>query len=794
MIRHYLIYFIRNISRQKMYTGIIIFSLVTGMACCILIGAWMLDELSYDRFHHNADRIYRIAQTEHRDTGDFSLPLIHSAMAPLLIRDYPGVEAFVRFSRRYQSAVSFGEHNNMESGFFYADQSMFRVFDFILTDGDPQEALLNPGSVVITESMAEKYFRESNPIGKTIFVDQKEEYQITGVMRNVPSNSHIHFDFLASFSSLKDEYGPMIDTYWAYPCYTYLFIPDPEDAVRLQETFSDFILRHKGEAWQSYRDFFLQKLSRIHLHSRLNFELEPNGDIRDVHLFCLISLLMMIVACMNYMNLYTAQSSKRIKEVGIRKVLGADRTGLVKQFLLETIFCSLLALPPALCLVALFLPGFNAMTDKSLDWHTILNRTMLIPLLSLFLFAGFTSGFYPALFLSSFSPARMVGRCPDRFGSGASVRRILVIAQFSVTVVLTAGTCIIVRQVNFMKNAELGFQKENMLIIRMDDEESQSHYQSLKNGMLQYPEIQSVSASSGIPGAVSLLGVFRPEGVPGDQQYAIRNILVDTDFIRTMEIEMIAGRNFSKNIASDRSMAYLINETASEYFGWEDLRDQTLEDMEFGIRGTVVGKVKNFHFQSKHRIIEPLVIRMLPDPSFIHFLIIRLNTDDLDHALASVEQVWSAFQPHRPMDFFVLEEFLDGMYRQETRLTHIFRGLTGLVVVIACLGLFGLAAFTAERRMKEIGIRKVLGAKMFEILLRLYRDFMPLILISNFIAWPVAYLFFQRWLQNYMYRVHIGTGMMLFSIILSVMIFGATISVMVVKAASANPVESLRYE
>ena len=793
MLRNYFTIALRNIRRQKGYTFINVSGLAVGMACCIFIGVWVRDELQYDRFHRNAGSIYRLAQTEHRDAGDFSWPVSFSAMAPLLKEDYAGIQEVVRFDKAYDILVAHGDKRFMEQRFFYVDPSVFRVFDFGLLKGDTKEALREPNTIVLTEATAEKYFGDDDPVGKTVTVNGKTTYQITGIVKNVPEESHIHFDFLASFSSLKAEYGPILDTYWAYKCYTYLLIPNPADAAKLETEFPDFLLRHKGETWRSYRDFFLQPLTKIHLHSNLQFELEPNGDIRYVRIFTFVALFILLIACINFMNLSTARSAKRALEVGVRKVLGAHRRNLAVQFIGEAAVYALIALPIALFLVGLFMPAFNRLADKSLSMSSVFNGSLIPGLLGLLVFVGFVSGSYPAFLLSSFPPVKVIKDTSRAGLSAIWMRKILVVLQFTVFIVLIIATWVVRNQVDFIKNERLGFHKENLLVLRIENEETRRRYEVLKNDLLQSPGIEWVAASSGVPGSISQLGVFRPEGSPKESPYSIRNLLVDGDFFRAMGMEIKEGRDFSKDNPSD-SRTYLVNETAARFFGWESSVGRTLEDLEFRVQGIVIGTVQDFHFKSKHQKIEPLVIQMMPDPRFAWFVSIRLNSNDLDGTLAFIREKWAAFEPDRPLDFFFLDDRLDAMYRNEERLTRVFVSFSSLTVVVACLGLFGLVSFIAEQKTKEIGIRKVLGASSFRIVFLLSKDFIRLIVMANGIAWPIAYVAMHRWLQNFAYRTGMAWGMFIVSAGLVLGIGLATLSVRAVKAASANPVDSLKYE
>ena len=785
---------IRIIKKQKVYSIINTLGLAVGMACCILIMAWVQNELSYDRFHKNANDIYRIVQNEHRHTGDFKTPFSYSVMPPLLMSEYPGIKNYVRFSKEYDMLVTYENRRFIEQRFFYADSSVLRIFDFSLIKGSDVHALSKPYSIVLTEATAEKYFGDEDPIGKTLFINNEKDYVVTGILKTIPVNSHMHFDFLASFSSLNERYGPYLNTYWAYKCYAYLLIPDPSDAEKINEAFPDFLLRHKGEVWQAHRDFSLQSLTRIHLFSNMNFEIEANGDVRYVTIFPVIAFFILLIACINFMNLSTAQSTKRSREISIRKVVGANRRNLFGQLLSEPMLFSLVALPIALLLVEFFMPIFNQISGKSLSIDYMNNMPLLFGLIGLLVFVGILSGSYPAFFLSSFHPVRVL-KGESCLGVSTNVfRRILVVVQFSIFIVLIVGTLMIRKQLNFIKNDRLGFNKKNILVIRLNNEDLKNSYLPLKRELLQHPAILSVTGSSGIPGTVSHLSVFRPEGYPMDKRLTIRNLCVDYDFIQTMGINIKQGRDFSKDIITDARGAYIINEAAAQMFGWKSSPGRRLDDLEFRVQGEVVGLIENFHYQSKHHKIDPLVIQVLPNEKFLHCISLKINSHDMKKTISFIQSKWEEISPDRPLDFFFLDDHFDKMYRKEEKLSRIIQSFTSLTMFIACLGVFGLSAYTTERRTKEIGIRKILGASAYRIILILSKDFIRWIILANILSCPVAYFAMDAWLRNFAYRVNIDPWMFIMSAVLAVSISMLTMSFQTIKAAVSNPVDSLRYE
>jgi putative ABC transport system permease protein len=793
MWRNYWITAFRNLKRQKAHAIINIAGLAVGMACCILILLWVQDELSYDKYHKNVDGIYRIALTEHRDTGDSMAPHAFSPVAPLLKNEYPGITDFVRFGREYRALVSHGNNSFVEERFFYADSTVFRIFDFVPVKGDASSALVEPFSVMLTETTAEKYFGDENPIGKTLHINAEQDYVVTGVLKNTPRNSHIQFDFLASFSSLYAEDEKLMREYWAYRCYTYLLIPNPNNATQLNKAFPDFIFRHKGERWASYIEFHLQPLKSIHLHSNLNYELESNGDIRYVYTFSLVAFLVLAIACINFINLSTARSTIRAREVGLRKVLGAYRSHLTRQFFCEASLFALVAIPFAILCVELALPAFNQVSSKNLTIHYTGNGTILLSIIGIISFVGLVSGSYPAFLLSSFQPAEVLKSKHKPGASRSAFRKCLVIIQFSVSIILIIGTLVVQHQIDFIKNERLGFHKQNRLVLRVDDPEMKKSYPSFKNELLKHTNILAVTASNGVPSRNPGISIFRQAENQSDQNIIMRSLLVDYDFTTTMGIEMMAGRNFSHQMATDASEAFIINETAAEMFGWSSPVGKEVIDLDSG-QGRVIGMVKDFHFRSKHQEIEPLVIKILPDRKYISYITIHINTSHARSVLSFIESHWQSFSPNRPFDHFFLDESFDKLYRSEERLGTLFRGFTLLTIFIACLGLFGLASFTAERRTKEVGIRKVVGASVANIVLLLSREFLKWVLLANLIAWPLAYLILNEWLKNFSYQVDIRIWTFILSTALALAVALITVSYQSIKAALANPVESLKYE
>ncbi|MDH5704772.1 MAG: ABC transporter permease, partial [Candidatus Aminicenantes bacterium] len=747
MIKNYIKTAFRNLIKHKAFSLINISGLAIGMACCLLIIIFVQDELSYDKFHAKADRIYRMTSEENQRGIIANYPLVFSGVPSVLQNDYSEVLNFVRFDPRLNVLIGSGDKQFYEERLFYADASVFEVFTFPLIKGDPRTALKEPYSIVLTEKMAEKYFSGEDPIGQTLTIDNEHDYKIKGILKRIPRNSHIKFDFLASVATLEAQ-DPRYGKLWAWNCYAYLLLPGDYSYLGLERKFPDFIRRHRGEkAAQSYA-FSLQPLTSIHLHSHLAYEIEASGDIRYVYIFSAIAFFILLIACINFMNLSTARSVNRAKEVGVRKVLGADRIRLTKQFLGESLFLSLVALPIAVALVELFLPAFNVLTGKDLRIDYFGNSVVLIGLTGILLFVGIISGSYPAFFLSTFRPSEVL-KGKLKAGSGSSLfRKVLVVVQFSISIVLIAGTIIIYNQLDFIRNKKLGFDKDHVVVMPVSRSGIGQNFEAFKRELLQNPGVESVCGSTSLPSLLPTRSVFIPEGVEEGERLTLRNVLVDYDFIKTFGLEIKEGREFSRDFATDMKEAFVVNEAAAKEFGWDSAVGKRLIDLE-GPKGHIVGVVKDFHFRSKHQRIEPLILSLLPSSRYVYFVSVKIKSSNISDTLAFLKSRWNAFSPGWPFEYFFLDDNFDRMYKSEDRLRQVFLTFTFLAIFIACLGLFGLAAFTAEQRTKEIGIRKVLGASVPGVVLLLSKEFIKWVLIANVIAWPVAYFALSRWLENF---------------------------------------------
>lgn len=788
MFKNYLKIFIRNLKKHKGYSFINIAGLGMGMACCIVIILFIQDELSFDKFNEKAKWIYRVATKAKITPGKEGSTKTWSWMAPNLINDFPEVINAIRIYR-YGGVLSHGE-KSYGNACFFVDPSILNIFTFPLIRGDNKEALIDPSSVLITEDLAEKYFGEEDPLGKVLTIDGKYNFKITGILQNIPKNSHIKFNFLGHFDRLKEIYGEA-EFQSGLLVRTYLLLDKNALPKELENKFHNFVVKHKGKNFASKHKFFLQSLTSIHLYSNLAVEFEKNSDISYSYALSAVAFLILILACINFVNLSTARASRRAKEVGMRKVIGASRPQVFRQLLGESIFFSFVALLFAIIFVGLFLPFFNSLLNKDL---TIDFRGNLFLYFGLILFAfstGLISGSYPAIFLSSFQPADVIkGNLKRSTIVGVLYRKGLIVFQFAVSLFFIIGTIVVFRQVNFIKNTNLGFDKENVIKLPLD-RELRRHYETIKTELLRNPNISGVTASLMVPGKDRGLSLpFVLEGFQ-DEEFILDLCNVDCNFFNFFGIDIVEGRDFSKDISSDGESAFILNEAAVKKIGWKSPIGKQIRCDGFGVKGLVVGVVKDFHNRSLHEEIKSSLYRVnLPYFS----LFVRIQTRDIQAMTSFLEKKMREFSSAFTFSYSFLDEDIALLYRGEKKIGQVFSFSSFLAIFIACLGLFALTSFSVEQRVKEIGIRKVLGASGSKIVLLLSKEFMKLVIISNIIAWPVAYFVMFRWLQSFAYRINIGIGTFMLAAFLAIIITMFTVSYQTIKAALANPVDSLRYE
>ena len=791
MLTNYVKMALRHFKRQKGYAFLNVSGLVTGIVCCLLIVLYVQDELRYDRFHENTDRLYRVTAVrgmpgELTASANTALPI-----GPALQVDFPEVLEAVRARRLFDPILQHQGVRFTERRVYAVDSTFLEVFSFPLLRGDPATALDRPDAVVLTETAARRYFGDADPLGKTFTYrnnDTVVTLTVTGVLQDVPSNTHLHFDVLLP---LRPFAGRFADEWTVFlQNYTYLLLPEGTDPGSLEAKLPGFVARHVGlEADSDYTyQLRVQPLTAIHLHSHLANEAEPNGNITYVYLFSVIALFILLIACINFVNLATARSSQRAREVGLRKVIGARRAQLIRQFLGESMLLGLCAMLLALLALEAVLPVFNVFTGKALALHYLDSSPLLLVLLGIVLFIGLAAGAYPALFLSAFQPVAVLKG--TRHSHRSFGRQSLVVFQFALSIILIICTGVVFDQMQFVRSKDLGFDKEQIAAIPIDTEVG-AQAESIKAALLRHPNVVAASASMLVPSIELWTYGVRIEAT--DEPLTLGTYLVDYDFLDTYGMEITAGRWLSPESGTDAREAALINEATARRLGYASPEEA------LGVRlvwagqrtVTVIGVVKDFHVVSFHEQIEPMLFLM--DPEY-YYLSVRLRAGDLAATLAFLETTMTTFAPQRPFEYFFVDERFDALHRADLQLGQTFGAFSLLATLIASLGLFGLAAFTAEQRTREVGVRKVLGATVTSIVLLLSKDFTRLVLIALVAAAPLAYLAMHRWLDDFAYRVEISWGIFLLAGLAALTVAFLSVGYQAIRAAVKDPVDSLRYE
>ena len=786
MIVNYLKIAFRNMKRQKGHSFINIAGLAIGMAICILIFLWVQDELNFDRFHENAENICRVNMND--QNYGVVWPIVSIPVGPALKQEFPEVIDSVRVND-FSGLVTREEKKFDEIG-AYVDPSFFEIFSFPFVKGDSKTALSAPSAIVISQEMAHKFFGTEDPLGKNLKLNNTLDLTVTGVIKDMPQNSHIHFDFLLPFEIFeKRDREP---THWGrFQIYTYVMLQDDSPFKEFENKIAGLLQEHNvGEGPK----LALEPLTRIHLYG-----VDGGGDMRYVYVFSIIAVFILVIACINFMNLTTARSSTRAKEVGMRKVTGAQRADLIKQFMGESVLFSLIALALATVLVILILPAFNILANKQLALNPQGNWNSILRFVGIALFTGLMAGSYPALFLSSFKPVNILtGSLTQKTGRTKKTvfRKALVVIQFSISVFLIISTFVIFKQLHFIRNRNLGYQKEHIVTIPLRGNAAQQ-YEAFKSELLRDSRISHVAATSEMPVLIGYVHIgYDWEGKDPEIKARMNELLVDHDFIETMNMTVVQGRGFSKDYATDASEACIINEAAVKDMDIESpVGKRFSAPAHEGMRDyTIIGVVKDFHFRPLHDEIDPLVMFIAPEK--FNFFCIRIRSDitDLPGTLGYIESVWNKFTPDFPFKYNFLDSTFNKLYRSEQKTGSVFGYFTFLAVFISCLGLFGLASQVTEMRTKEIGIRKVFGASVSGITVLLSKDFLKWVFVANVIAWPTAYFAMNKWLQNFAYRTSFGIEIFILSGILAFVIALITVSFQSIKAAVANPIDSLRYE
>ncbi|CAN5171537.1 ABC transporter permease [soil metagenome] len=802
MLKHYITSAWRNLQKHKGYTSINIFGLAVGMACCLLITIYVQDELSYDRYHLNVDRIYRVLHGFQNFNEGEKLPPPtpeelqvwgNAPIGPALAADFPEIQKLVQFTHPYEFLLEFEGNRYQEENMLFMDSTAFDIFSWKFIYGNPDLALVAPYSIVLTEKVAHKYFGDTDPVGQRLKMENSDYYTVTGVLEVIPANSHFNFNALISMSTFR-KLNPDIFEWWGYvDFYTYFLIPENTDIASLEAKIPDFVKRHVPPD-MTYT-FAFEPLTDAYLHSVAGRQPGTTGSLTNVYIFSIIAVFILLIACINFMNLSTARSIERSKEVGVRKVAGAHRWGLIQQFLGESLFLSLLAAALALIFSKMSLPALTEISGKDFFQIGIFSAKNVLFLFSASVLVGLLAGSYPAWVLSRFRPAHIIKDVSKTTLKGVFLRQGLVVFQFSLSIALIAGTAIVFAQLKYLRSRDLGFSQEQMLVIDYgDDGPVKQKLETIKTEFLNHPDVIGVSASRAVPGDFlpnAYSEIQSPQGEMVGHAPLIYEI--DFDFFSNFEIEIAAGRDFSRNFPVDTSQSLLVNEAAAELYGYANPEDIIGKKFsQWGREGTVVGVVKNFNFRSLHNRVEPLSIRYRPLST--SRLSLRISSDNMSKTIGDIEQTWNKLVPHRPFVYSFLDDSFNLQYQADQRFGQIFRVFAVLAIFIACLGLLGLATFTAKQRTKEIGIRKVLGASVTNIVTLLSKDFMKLIIMAILVATPLCWLAMSHWLNEFAYKIDITIDVFIVAGIVAIAIALATISWQSVRAALANPVNSLRNE
>lgn len=785
MIKNYLKIAFRNIKRHKGYSFINITGLAIGMACCLLISIWILDELSYDKFHENADTLYRVEENQHYSGRVFHVNVTPYPLAPALKEEIPEIIDAARYVRAGGMLFRYGDKVFFEDDVRAVDPSFLQMFTFPLLKGEKASALDSPYCLVISEDIAKKYFGDENPLGKVISINNQYEFTVKGVMRNVPHNSYLQFDILIPYEFLEKT-GRTSDHFDSNSILTVVQIQKNASLQQVNEKILGFI---RTRVPDSKTDLELMPYTRIYLHAYSGYGKDA-GAIQYVYIFSIIALFVLLIACINFMNLSTARSANRAKEVGLRKVVGALKHHLIRQFYGESVVFAFIALFFALIIVTILLPVFSNLSAKELSWGVAGIGTILIGLLAMTLFTGLVAGSYPALFLSGFQPVKVL-KGSLKSGAGSSrFRKILVVTQFTLSIGLIIGTVVTSKQLIYMKNRKLGWDKEHLVYIPLRADIKKS-YKPLKEELIKDSRILSVTGTEQLPSDIGSNSSGSDwEGKDPDFSLLIGTNSVGFDFTETLKIEMAEGRGFSKEFLSDLEKNFIINEELAKIMDKDSVVGERFEFM--GVEGKIVGVMKDFHYQPVHYKIEPLAFLVAPER--VNYMLIRIPPERVTDSLQFIEERWNQIIPNYPFEYRFLDERFDRMYRTEERMGTLLQYFAVLAVFIACLGLFGLASFTAEQRTKEIGIRKVLGASIPQISVLLCREFFMLVLLANVIAWPLAYFVMKNWLQNYAYRTSLGLIVFAAALGMALVVSILSVGFQAIKAAIANPANSLRYE
>ncbi|MEO8415727.1 MAG: ABC transporter permease [Ginsengibacter sp.] len=793
MLKNLLLVALRNFKRDKWYSLLNMLGLTIGITFSLFLIFYIKDELSYDRYNEKADRMYRIVSYDKEPDRDLmKWSISPDPLAPELKKNFPEVEEAVRFNGNGKQMLKSGETRIYEDKIFFCDSNVFKVFTYHFIEGNPNNALVEPNSMVLTKSVAEKFFGKNSALGKSLQNDKGDNYKITGVVKDVPENSHIIFNVLISMSSIP---GKFMGNWGNFGIYTYVLLKPHTDKAAFEKKMGPLYDKFLAPLFAKSNikiNFVAQPLLRIHLYSDLEFEPEELGSISYIYIFGAVALFMLLIACINYMNLATARSARRAKEIGIRKVTGSTQLQLIAQFLIESVLTTLFALLLSVILIALLLPTFNLLSGKSITFQSLLEPSTLLILTGIILFVGLAGGSYPAFYLSKFNPVHVLKGSLSKGPGNVNLRRSLVVVQFSISMIMLICTWVVYGQLQYLRNKDVGFNKDQVLSIGVNaNNDVRGKVLALKNEIQQHPGVSFVSTSQSLPGQGMSMLLFSVETKKGYKDQGVDCYGIDKDYFKTLGMQLKEGRNFSG--PDDTLRSIIVNEKMADYFGWDNAIGKKVK---FGGDTSknyfqVVGVVKDFNQKSLYNPISPLLLFYRPNSNNVE---VKLNAKNIPSTIAGIEKSWKTLFPGLPFQYTFLDQDFNSQYAADQKRGKIFTVFSILTILITCLGLLGLIAFTTQQRQKEISIRKIMGAGVKEIIPMIAKNFIILVGISCLVAFPIAYIFMDKWLKIFTYNTGLSVIPFLLSALAVLIITMLTVVFHTVKAAVANPVKSLRTE
>jgi putative ABC transport system permease protein len=789
MIKNLIKTALRHISKHLGYSLLNVIGLTLGISSALFLIIYVSDELSYDRYHENAGRIYRVSAKITEPDDQFTWNVAQIPMGPQVVQDYPEVQSFVRFINMPRSLYKYEDKEYIEEDFYYADSTLFDIFSYKVLKGEVLTAVKDPGKIVLTETAAARYFGSTDPIGKTLTAGDNT-FEVTGIIEDVPSNSHFRFDAVSARNNLPKQLG----SWGNFGVFTYLLFPQNLDVKAFETKIQGMYDAHMKTIFEPLKikiEYILEPITKIHLYSTNPGEPEPTGSITYVIIFGIVALFLILIAAMNYMNLSTARSARRAREVGLRKVVGSRRGPLVAQFLSESVILTIISLLLSIILFIILLPKFNLLAGKSFNLSTLISPIVIISVLGIVLAAGILGGSYPAFFLSRFSPLTVLKGEITQGSAGTLFRKILVVIQFTISIAMIICTMVVFRQLKYLKNMDQGFEQENVLTLELNQGMVRK-YPVLKLALLENNEIKYVTSTNTQIGEGSGKVIFNMETDQGMSQRGINFAVVDHDFIDALGIKIVSGRDFQQDMPSDTLTGVVVNETLAKRLGWTDAIGKKVQLGDGAqINARVIGVMKDYHQTGMYNEIESLMLVYRERNNIIY---IKLSGKDKEQTISFIENKWKEVFPDQPFTYTFLSERFNRQFEADEKRGKIFTIFTILAILIACLGLFGLASYMVEQRTREIGIRKVFGADEGVIIRLISRDFIILIIISIIIAVPAAYYFMSNWLENYVYHTNIGVSILAGAALLTILLTFITISYKAYQASVLNPASSIRTE